>query len=295
MHTHIHSRSLLKRTIDSTVSGLKQHIADAEREAYTGQAVTKEWCQQRVDKIFQQQDGQRQEQQQHDVLPEINTQLTRVTSSGKRPPGARKNSRLWQQGPLETDTSTSSTTTATSDTNTSTSTSTSTSVPLDPPRAVVPYQSLLSQLVIDLCSQQQHLLTLHSVALLWTTFITRIRTCWETCTSLPCLYSNDIPDFGYVLVHQKLQLLQRCIRMAQQARTSSTATTTSTRYDAVSSDMMTPIKPRTSSDHTTATPDWHSWNQAWEDGEQVRDGSCLLVCVCMFAHAMILCHFLLRC
>lgn len=88
--------------------------------------------------------------------------------------------------------------------------------PADPPVSaqLVPYGSLLSRFVFALLdtAESGHL-TLRTVAVMWTELVAELRFHFETSLPIPKLLSADTPDFGLSILHQKVQLLQWCIRI----------------------------------------------------------------------------------
>lgn len=78
-----------------------------------------------------------------------------------------------------------------------------------------PFLSLLSRFVFKL-SFLDGGANPGSIAVLWTELVKGLRKCYETNAAVPHLTSEDSPNFKYCLLHQKLQLLQRCIRLRLQ-------------------------------------------------------------------------------
>src|SRR5699024_4125915 len=52
------------------------------------------------------------------------------------------------------------------------------------------------------------------VAMIWAAFVERLRRQWQDCELLPFIdvHSSNSIDYGQCLLHQKLQMLQCCIR-----------------------------------------------------------------------------------
>ncbi|KAI2811299.1 Rab3 GTPase-activating protein catalytic subunit [Blomia tropicalis] len=69
----------------------------------------------------------------------------------------------------------------------------------------------ISCLLANSFAQQQQIAT---VAVLWNYFVEKLRSHWEECNELPFIDSpdNDSIDFANCLFHQKLQMLNCCIR-----------------------------------------------------------------------------------
>ena len=91
---------------------------------------------------------------------------------------------------------------------------------LDPPRALCPYGSLLSLLVVQLCRlHARGQLSVRSCAVLWLEFVNECRYHFEAGLDLPHLStSSELPDYSACVVQQKLQTLQRCIQLQRQRR-----------------------------------------------------------------------------
>ena len=88
--------------------------------------------------------------------------------------------------------------------------------PADPPYScqLVPFGSLLSRFVIALTDTfPSGRLTLRTVATLWSELVTELRFHFETGLTIPKLMSTDVPDHSMSILHQKIQMLQRCIRV----------------------------------------------------------------------------------
>ena len=90
---------------------------------------------------------------------------------------------------------------------------------LDPPRALCPYGSLLSLLVIHVCRLNEvGWLNVRSVAVLWQEFVNECRYHFEAGLDLPHVSAGELPDYRSCVLHQKLQTLQRCIALQRQRR-----------------------------------------------------------------------------
>lgn len=146
------------------------------------------------------------------------------------------------------------------------------STPFDPHSLLVPNCSILSLLVWRLLhTYHSGYLSVRTVALLWTEFLNELRFHFETSIPIPRLYSEDIPDFQYCLIHQKLQLLQRCIRINTKNKEGA-----NTRKEHMFQGMSREDYERTHSSvrsrvstssvpHSNPTPNWASWNNLDDD------------------------------
>ena len=88
--------------------------------------------------------------------------------------------------------------------------------PADPSPSIqlVPYGSLLSRFVFALlATSDTNQLTIRTVARMWSELVSELRFHFETLLPIPKLLSSDTPDFGCSILHQKIQMLQRCIRI----------------------------------------------------------------------------------
>mmetsp|Transcript_49630 Transcript_49630/g.97331 ORF Transcript_49630/g.97331 Transcript_49630/m.97331 type:complete len:921 (+) Transcript_49630:25-2787(+) len=153
------------------------------------------------------------------------------------------------------------------------------SVPL---RLPLPFGSLLCRLVFEFCKfSLEGRLTVETVTALWTQFVHHLRDRWENLENIPYLLSSDEPDFAFCLLHQKLQLLQRCIRFQRKRSPihanganddSSSQSDNFQTPDASDDDSLGSSCAEQSFPHhprSVATPDWGSWNQNWD-----QDDSC---------------------
>jgi hypothetical protein len=88
--------------------------------------------------------------------------------------------------------------------------------------SAVPFASVLSRLVSHLLQLNfKGFLTVRSICLLWTEFVSELRFHYETALTLPNLRSTDHPNLHMAVIHQKLQLLNRCIKIIKQKAQSS--------------------------------------------------------------------------
>jgi len=88
--------------------------------------------------------------------------------------------------------------------------------PCDPPASshLVHYGSLLSLFVFHLFNlHDDDLLSVRAVASLWSEFVKELRFHFENSLPLPRLCAKDTPDLKACILQQKLQMLQRCIRI----------------------------------------------------------------------------------
>eukprot|EP01084_Bolivina_argentea_P119336 211607_1 len=83
----------------------------------------------------------------------------------------------------------------------------STSPPISSPKCV-PFGSLLSIFVLSLFEIED--IDIGDIGNLWYKFTNEISNRWTDCKLLPGIYG--LPDFRTCLLHQKLQLLNECIR-----------------------------------------------------------------------------------
>jgi hypothetical protein len=152
--------------------------------------------------------------------------------------------------------------------------------PGDAPPSIqlVPYGSLLSRLVFSLLElSDEGLLTPKTVASMWQEFVHELRFHFETSLPIPRLLSSDTPDFGLSILHQKIQLLQRCIRIKTE-KSEHKSRTAAAASGAASVSSSSSAQPSSSADSAAATkgskstPDWqHPWN-AWSEEKLASAG-----------------------
>ncbi|KAJ7569404.1 hypothetical protein O6H91_01G076600 [Diphasiastrum complanatum] len=53
---------------------------------------------------------------------------------------------------------------------------------------------------------------IRAISVLWIEFVREVRWCWEEVQLLPRISPDDAPDLGTCLLHQKLQLLAKCVK-----------------------------------------------------------------------------------
>jgi len=115
------------------------------------------------------------------------------------------------------------------------------------------------------------LLSTKTVCTLWQELVHELRFHFETSLPIPRLLSGDTPEFGWSILHQKVQLLQRCIRIKREksrSKASNNAQGTAAKGEASPA-----AASRASSDDAVkSTPDWQNPWTTWSEEKLASGG-----------------------